>query len=186
MVETIHHATPVDDSVCSYDFADDTSPPSPMSGPLVCLAFDPPDINIYAFSTPSSTHSPTRTRASTHSPTRAPPFMITQTISLTNTYVSSNELRIPSRRQSTEECTLNDDIESIDSACESCVYSSTYSSKVTSRTLDTCVTNPKDFTIHELTPTQMVPISASRLRYLEYVEKNISTIVQSAVDDHVK
>lgn len=76
--------------------------------------------------------------------------------------------------------TSNDGIESLASECE---YGSTCTSKKSIHTEDSCSTNP---TMIEATPSQYVSISASRLRYLEYLERNLSSIVNSAVEENVK
>ena len=59
------------------------------------------------------------------------------------------------------------------------------STLLTTRTSETCLTNPTDTVIHDLTPLDMVKIPVSRLRQLEYIEKHLSSIIQSAVHDSV-
>jgi hypothetical protein len=105
--------------------------------------------------------------------------LFTRTLTITTCYTEDTDADaisdICSRRVSVDSYTLDDYLE------ESCG-----STLLTIRTTETCLTNPTDIVIHELTPLQMVKIPASRLRQLEYIEKHLSSIVQSAVHESVK
>lgn len=124
-----------------------------------------------------------------------PPNLIRErTMSLSTGYVSDSDVvsnvSICQRRVSTDGNSYDEDSEENESPRDSSIYGSIQSgsSKITGHTRETRETlesNPSEVIIRDLSPVRMISIPASRLRYLEYLEQNISSIIQSAVEESV-
>jgi hypothetical protein len=148
-----------DNSTSSCNLLDESASASPFS--QFSFVADDCKINVFSLSAP----------------------LLTDTLSLTTGYNSHDDIDIlsdipiPSRRISNEEYSFS---ESSGSVCESSICSGTCSSKITDRTRES---NPAETTLHEIPSSQITSITASRLRYLEYLEKNLSSIVETAVGD---
>ena len=165
---------------------DESAPSSPFS--LLSIRMDESilvdknlrEVNILS-DAPSSTHplAPINLGDDTDVIPRLTSLYI-RTLSITTCYTEDTDADLDtisdicSRRVSVDSYTLDDYCE------ESCG-----STLLTTRTSETCLTNPTDTVIHDLTPLDMVKIPVSRLRQLEYIEKHLSSIIQSAVDDSV-
>ena len=151
-----------DNNTCSCNLLDDSAPASPMS--RLSFVADDCNINVFSFSAP----------------------LVTKTLTLSSGYNSHDDIDdidilsdipIHPRRISNEEYSLS---ESSGSVCESSICSGTCSSKITDRTRES---NPAETTLHEIPSSQITSITASRLRYLEYLEKHLSSIVERALED---
>ena len=183
-VDYSDHLSVDDNSTCSCNLTDESAPSSPFS--LLSLRMDESilvnkflsEMNILSVA-PGSTHLPAPINLGDD--TDVIPrltSLFTRTLSITTCYTEDADedaiSDICSRRVSVDSYTLDDYLE------ESCG-----STLLTTRTSETCLTNPTDTVIHDLTPLDMVKIPVSRLRQLEYIEKHLSSIIQSAVDDSV-
>lgn len=168
-----------DNSTCSCNLTDESAPASPFS--IMSYGMDESisvdnllsEMNILSLVSDSAPINLGDDRAVS----RFTP-LYTRTLTITTCYTEDADADVISecsRRVSVDSYTLDDYLE------ESCG-----STLLTTRTTETCLTNPTDIVIHELTPLQMVKIPASRLRQLEYIEKHLSSIVQSAVHESVK
>ena len=164
MVSTVYsdHVSVGDNNTCSCNLLDDSAPASPMS--RLSFVADDCNINVFSFSAP----------------------LVTKTLTLSSGYNSHDDIDdidilsdipIHPRRISNEEYSLS---ESSGSVCESSICSGTCSSKITDRTRES---NPAETTLHEIPSSQITSITASRLRYLEYLEKHLSSIVERALED---
>lgn len=169
-----------DNSTCSCNLTDESAPSSPFS--IMSYGMDESilvnnllsEMNILSLVSDSAPINLGDDRAVS----RFTPLYNTRTLTITTCYTEDADADVISecsRRVSVDSYTLDDYLE------ESCG-----STLLTTRTTETCLTNPTDIVIHELTPLQMVKIPASRLRQLEYIEKHLSSIVQSAVHESVK
>ena len=151
-----------DNSTSSCNLLDDSALASPMS--RLSFVADDCNINVFSLSAP----------------------VLTKTLTLSSGYNSHDDIDdidilsdipIHPRRISNEEYSLS---ESSGSVCESSICSGTCSSKITDRTRES---NPAETTLHEIPSSQITSITASRLRYLEYLEKHLSSIVERALED---
>lgn len=183
-VDYSDHVSVDDNSTCSCNLTDESAPSSPFS--LLSLRMDESilvnkflsEMNILSVA-PGSARPPAPINLGDD--TDVIPrltSLFTRTLSITTCYTEDADADvisdISSRRVSVDSYTLDDYLE------ESCG-----STLLTTRTSETCLTNPTDTVIHDLTPLDMVKIPVSRLRQLEYIEKHLSSIIQSAVDDSV-
>lgn len=168
-----------DNSTCSCNLTDESAPSSPFS--IMSYGMDESilvnnllsEMNILSLVSDSAPINLGDDRAVSRLTS-----LYTRTLTITTCYTEDADADVISecsRRVSVDSYTLDDYLE------ESCG-----STLLTTRTTETCLTNPTDIVIHELTPLQMVKIPASRLRQLEYIEKHLSSIVQSAVHESVK
>ena len=168
-----------DNSTCSCNLTDESAPSSPFS--IMSYGMDESisvdnllsEMNILSLVSGSAPINLGDDRAVSRLTS-----LYTRTLTITTCYTEDADADVISecsRRVSVDSYTLDDYLE------ESCG-----STLLTTRTTETCLTNPTDIVIHELTPLQMVKIPASRLRQLEYIEKHLSSIVQSAVHESVK
>lgn len=185
-VDYSDHLSVDDNSTCSCNLTDESAPSSPFS--LLSLRMDESilvnkflsEMNILSVAS-GSAHPPAPINLGDD--TDVIPrltSLFTRTLSITTCYTEDTDADtdaisdICSRRVSVDSYTLDDYLE------ESCG-----STLLTTRTSETCLTNPTDTVIHDLTPLDMVKIPVSRLRQLEYIEKHLSSIIQSAVHDSV-
>jgi hypothetical protein len=182
MVSTVYsdHVSVGDNNTCSCNLMDESAPASPFS--IMSYGLDE-SISVDNFLREMNILSGTPGSALLSDDHDVVPHLTavqTRTLSITTCYTAEADAEadvisdICSRRVSVDEYSLDDYLE------ESCG-----STLLTRSTTETCLTNPTDIVIHELTPIQMVKIPVSRLRQLEYIEKHLSSIVQSAVDESV-
>jgi hypothetical protein len=189
MVSTVYsdHVSVGDNNTCSCNLMDESAPASPFS--IMSYGLDESisvdnflrEMNILSIAPGSALLS------DDHDVVPHLTAVQTRTLTITTCYTENAEAdaeadvisdicsrRVSMDRYSLDEYSLDDYLE------ESCG-----STLLTRSTAETCLTNPTDIVIHELTPIQMVKIPVSRLRQLEYIEKHLSSIVQSAVDESV-